>query len=287
MKKEICTGTLTRDGGATFIVDSRGKRHFKDETIWEGYTAHWLGTKVNARHLPQIDYRTGRNILILWPYRGPSRDPYVELYYNERLVKYPLSFVGHLAVNVSGAIFNFSHLINENEIISEEEYFYRPALGEFAPDPVTGRFNVENPERPYYDKFGRSFMRTIHVLRITGIDTVRLRGYFEAMLREILDRPDPRHPEKYRDFNIITRSCVTFIRDGLRRYGFTNLRGVFPRDFFINASYHFLKMRGRDGIGAAVRLMPQLMVPEAPRSRLTLIANPVNWFLARGLPDWR
>ncbi|HOT47044.1 MAG TPA: hypothetical protein PLM53_20120 [Spirochaetota bacterium] len=285
MKKDICTGILTRDGGTAFIVDSSGKRHFEDETIWEGYMAHWLGTTVNARHLPQRDYRTGRNILILWPYREPSKEPYVELYYNERLVKYPLSFVGHLAVNVNGAVFNFSHLINENEIISEEEYFYRPALGEFAPDPLTGRFNVADPERPYYDKFGRNFMRTIHVLRITGLDTVRLRGQYEAMVREILGRPDPRRPEKYRDFNIITRSCVTFIRDGLRRYGFTNLGGVFPRDFFINASYHFLKIAGRNGLGASLYLMPQLMVPEAPRSALTVIANPVNWFLARKLPD--
>ncbi len=286
MKNEIYTGILTRNGGSTFILDSRGKRLFENETIWEGYAAHWLGKKINARHLPQKDYITGRNILVLWPYREPSKEPYVELYYNERLVKYPLSIVGHLAVNVNGEIFNFSHLINENEIVSEEEYFYRPALGEFAPDPVTGRFNVADPERHYYDKFGRNFMRTIHVLRITGLDTNSLRSYYEAMLREILDRPDPRRPEKYRDFNIITRSCVTFIRNGLRKLGFKNLGGIFPRDFFINASYRFLKMAGRDGIDATVFLMPQFMVPESPRSALTLIINPVNRFLARKLPDW-
>ncbi len=284
MKNRIYTGILTRSGGRTFIVDSRGERHFGDETIWDGYVTHWLGTTVNARYLPQKDYVTGRNILVIWPYRKPSKEPYVELYYNERLVKYPLSIVGHLAINVNGDIFNFSHLINENEIISEEEYFYRPALGEFAPHPLTGRFNVDDPARPYYDKFGRNFMRTIHVLRITGLDSVRLKGYYEEILREIVDCPDPRRPEKYRDFNILTRSCVTFIRDGLRRYGFGSLGGIFPRDFYINASYHFLKMTGRDGIHASVFRMPQLMVPESPRSALTLIMNPVNRFLALKLP---
>ena len=46
-----------------------------------------------------------------------------------------------MAVNVNGAIFNFSHKINENEVMRNEEYFFRPALGEFAPHPVTGRDN--------------------------------------------------------------------------------------------------------------------------------------------------
>src|SRR5512138_3021264 len=100
MDKGIYTGILTRDRGRTFIVDARGKRHFENETIWEGYAAHWLGKKVNARRLQQKDYETGRPIIILWPFREQPKEPYAELYYNERLVKYPLSLVGHLAVNV-------------------------------------------------------------------------------------------------------------------------------------------------------------------------------------------
>ncbi len=284
MKQEIHTGTLTRQGGGTYILDDRGRRLCEDETIWEGYVTHWLGKKVNARRLPQREYGTGRKILILWPHRERSGEPSVELYYNERLVKYPLSVVGHLAVNVNGEIFNFSHLINENEIISEEEYFYRPALGEFAPHPLTGRFNVDDPARPYYDKFGRNFMRTIHVLRITGIDTVRLGGLYREMLADIQSRPDPRRPEKYRDFNIITRSCVTFIRNGLRRCGFEGVRGIFPRDFFINAAYCFLKMNGRGATDSSLYRMPQLMVPESPRSALTFVFNPANRIRARRLP---
>lgn len=286
MKQTMYTGILTSKGGATFIIDSKGRRHFEDETIWDGYVTHWLGAKVNARYVPQKDYRTGRNILVLWPHRKPPEESYVELYYNERLVKYPLSLVGHLAINVNGDIFNFSHLINENEIVTEEEYFYRPALGEFAPDPVTGRFNVEDPEHPYYDKFGRNFMRTIHVLKITGLDAVRLKGYYMEMLKEIVSRPDPRRPEKYRDFNIITRSCVTFIRNGLRRYGFRSLRGVFPRDFFINTAYHFITMNGRGVTEASLYRMPQLTVPESPPSKLTVIFNPCNRLLVRRLPDY-
>ncbi len=286
MKQEIHTGILTRQGDGTCILDDRGRRLCEDETIWEGYVTHWLGKKVNARRLPQREYGTRRNILILWPHRERSGEPSVELYYNERLVKYPLSIMGHLAVNVNGDIFNFSHLINENEIISEEEYFYRPALGEFAPHPLTGRFNVDDPARPYYDKFGRNFMRTIHVLRITGIDTGRLGGLYREILAEILSRPDPRRPEKYRDFNIITRSCVTFIRNGLRRCGFDGVRGIFPRDFFINAAYHFLKMNGSGATDSSLYRMPQLMVPESPRSALTFVFNPLNRVRARRLPQY-
>ena len=286
MKQKIHRGILTRQGDRTFILGDRGRRLCEDEIIWEGYVSHWLGKKVNARRLPQREYGTGKNILVLWPDRDPSPGPSVELYYNERLVKYPLSVVGHLAVNVNGEIFNFSHLINENEIISGEEYFYRPALGEFAPHPLTGCFNVDDPERPYYDKFGRNFMRTIHVLRITGVDTVRLGNLYREMLAEIVSRPDPRRPEEYRDFNIITRSCVTFIRNGLRLCGIESVKGIFPRDFFINAAYHFLKMSGRGAISASLYRMPQLMVPESPRSALTVIVNPVNRILARKLPRY-
>ena len=65
-------------------------------------------------------------------------------------------------------------LMNENEIITEEEFFYRPALGEFAPSPNNGKYEILEDGTPYYDKFGRNFMRTIHVLRIEGIDVEKL-----------------------------------------------------------------------------------------------------------------
>jgi hypothetical protein len=286
MKPKIYTGILTHKNGKSFLVDSKGMRLFEHEKIWPGYVTHWLGRNVNSRHLPQKDYETGKNIIIMWPYEEPSKTPFVELYYNERLVKYPFSLLGHLAINVNGEIFNYSHLINENEIILKEEYLYRPALGEFAPNPVTGLFDVSDPGRPYYDKFGRNFMRTIHALHIEGVDTKRLAGYYKRRLAEIVTSPDPRRPEKYRDFSLFSRSCVTIIRDGLREYGFRDIRGIFPRDFFINAAYHLLQLHGTGALRVRLFKLPQLKVPEAPYSSLTFIMNPRNRPLAFKLPKY-
>jgi len=100
-----------------------GVRYLEGKKIWSGYLAHWSGKKVCARRLPQKDYETGRSILILWPDEPAPEPPFVALYFNERLVKYPLSFLGHLAVLVNGKVFNFSHWMNENEAMSPEEYF--------------------------------------------------------------------------------------------------------------------------------------------------------------------
>lgn len=287
MEKKIFTGILTQRKGKTFLVDSHGNKHLENQKIWDGYISHWLGKKVNARFLSQKDYETGGNIIIMWPYKKTSKTQFIELYYNERLVKYPLSILGHMAVNVNGRIFNYSHLLNENEIISEEEYFYRPALGEFAPHPVTGLFNIDDKNRVYYDKFGRNFMRNIHVLRLEGVDTGRLSAYYKNSLDEIINNPDPKHPEKYGNFSVFTNSCVTIIRDGLRSIGFKNLRGIFPRDFFIDAAYHLLKLNGIEGIRASIFMMPQLKVPEAPYSALTMIMHPRNRFLLSRIPDYR
>jgi len=287
MEEKIYTGILTRDGGSTFLTDSQGGHCLEHESIWDGYTVHWLGKKVNARHVRQKDYETGGNILVMWPCSDKPPAPFVELYYNERLVKYKYSMLGHLAINVNGRIYNFSHLINENEILSEEEYFYRPARGEFAPHPRTGRFNLDDPARPYYDKFGRNFMRTIHVLRMKGMDTDRLEKYYGGVSSEIEMTPDPKKPEKYRDFSLFTRSCVTIIRDGLRGCGYRELKGIFPRDFFINAAYHLLKLDGKDGLQVELFRMPQLKVPEAPYSVPTVILNPVNRMRKQKLPDYR
>ena len=78
-----------------------------------------------ARELPQLDYKTDQPIIIMWPDESPPSEPVVDFYYNERLVKYPASLFGHNAININGNIYNFSHLMNENEIITPEEFIYR------------------------------------------------------------------------------------------------------------------------------------------------------------------
>ncbi len=281
------TGRLVaRDDGAPALVDDRGVDLLPDERIWGGYLAHWSGRRTSARRLPQRDYETGRPIVIMWPERTGERAPFAELYYNERLVKYPASRFGHVAINVNGGVFNFSHLINENEEMTEEEFLYRPPLGEFAPHPVTGLFDVADPVRPYYDKFGRNFMRTIHVLRIEGFDADRLAAHYRREIEVNRSNPDPARPEKYRDFSVVSRSCVTIIRDGLRAAGVPHVGGHFPRDLFISAAYHLTRPQTQSGLRVRLYRMPQLVVPEAPVSAPTPIINPANRFRALLLPKY-
>jgi hypothetical protein len=279
----VATGILKKENGQTFLRDERGNRRLEGEIIWDGYLAHWNGRQLNARHLSEGDYVTGSPIVLLWPlFEDPeTKQPYIEIYYSERLVKYRGSRFGHSALNINGTVFNFSYRINENEMIPVEEYFYRPALGPFAPHPIAGR-HLDGPghgERVYYDNFGRLFMRTIHVLRIEGasLDTKRL---FELMKREldtILQTPsDPEYPNIYKDFHFYKRNCTTLIRDGLREIGFKKMKGIAPRDFFINASY-FFHMRGDDlGLSISHSRKKQLKVMEAPYSVPAPLINPIN-----------
>lgn len=282
MNYMIYRGILTTDGRTPSLLGDDGTRYLEDEIIWSGYLSHWSGRKVFARRLPQKDYEARKPIVILWPDVSAPEEPFVDLYFNERLVKYPVSLLGHLAVNVNGEIFNFSHLINENEVMKHEEYFFRPALGEFAPDPVLGRDNIDNPQKPYYDKFGRLFMRTIHVLRITGLDTRDLSQIFHNELETIRNFPsNPKKPGEYADFNIFTRSCSTIIRNGFRKMGFAKIRGIFPRELFVNSSYYFLKQTEHSLIKASGCTFTQLNVPEASPSAMPPLLNPLNRYRYR------
>lgn len=285
MAATVYRGILTQQGKEAFVLGSHGETFFKNDHIWSGYLAHWLNQKVCGRYLPQKEYTTGKPIVLLWPDTPATPTPYMELYYNERLVKYWASSFGHNAINVAGRIYNFSHLLNENEVMTPEEYFYRPALGEFAPSPNNGRFEILANGQAYYDKFGRNFMRSIHVLRVEGIDVQRLATIFQDELDQIHSTPvDPRKPEKYREFNFFNRSCTTIIRDGLIRYGFSGIKGVLPRDFFVNAAARLLALQRKQSLSVQLFIRPQLKVPEAPYSRVTPLFNPYNRFKFRRLP---
>lgn len=272
---------LTRDGDRTFVLGADGTRHFEEDPIWSGYMTHWEGKKVYGRLLKEVDYTTGKPMVILWPDEPRPEPPFVELYYNERLTKYMASLLGHNAINIDGGIYNFSHKLNENEIMTEEEFFYRPALGEFAPSPRTGMFEVPEDGPPYYDKFGRNFMRTIHVLEVKGMDTERLKAIYNGELEVILNTPPrPKQPTHYADFSIWTRSCSTIIRDGLQELGYREISGIFPRDLFVSAAT--VLMRQKD---LSIRLYRrnQLQVPEARPSVPGPFTNPVNLLRNRQL----
>jgi hypothetical protein len=284
MEGGVTRGVLKWEDGESFLLGTDGERHLESELIWEGYPLHWLGKRVCARHLPQRDYIRGKPIVVMWPDDPGATEPSVDLFYNERLVKYPFSILGHIAIEVNGRVFNFSHLLNENEHMTMEEYLYRPPLGEFAPDPRSGRINVDDPEKHYYDKFGRRFMRSIHVLRIRGLDGESLDNFFSRELAEIKNAPvDPKKREKYSDFNLFTRSCTTIIRDGLRLNGLPRLRGIFPRELFVNAAYQLIEQAREGSIRMRLFKMEQLKVPEAPYSVPTPLLNPLNRFRQRRL----
>ena len=94
--------------------------------------------------------------------------------------------------------------MNENEIMEKEEYFFRPALGEFAPSPNNGLFEILEDGRVFYDKFGRNFMRTIHRIRIFGLDTEKMMAVLKKSLDIILNTtPNRKEHDKYKDFNIM------------------------------------------------------------------------------------
>lgn len=170
----VACGLLGRNADAVYIETDEGRCVFLSEPVWEGYLLHWLGQRVRVRRLPQRDHEKGVPILLLAPDEPAPPPPYTILYYNERLPGYLTSWFGHLAINVNGRVFSFSETLNENEEMSLDEYLYRPALGEFSSHPESHTFNFDDADRPYYDKFGRRFMRTIHTLFIQGIDTARL-----------------------------------------------------------------------------------------------------------------
>ena len=278
---ETVTGVLSVENKKTFIKGPSGQNYLKNEHIWDGYVAHWENQTVHARRLLQKDYDTGKHIYLLWPKKEQKSVPFFELYYNERLVKYTASSLGHNAINIGGDIFNFSHLMNENEVITPEEYFYRPALGEFAPSPTTGRFALNINGRNYFDKFGRNFMRTIHVLRVEGINEASLSNIFNEELKVIHNTdPHPKSPEKYKDFNFFHRSCATILRDGLRKYGLKKIKGVFPLDFFASAA---TICSGIQELKSTLFTMPQLLVKEAPPSVTIPFMNPCNYYQFRKL----
>ncbi len=277
MTRDRVRGVLCREDGQAFLLGPDGNRFFASDRIWEGYLHHWLGREVCARRLPQLDYETGKSIVLVWPDEKMPENPFVALYYNERLIKYPASLLGHIAVNVNDEVFNYSHLMNEDEVMTPEEYFYRPALGEFAPHPELGRYHVDENGKAYYDKFGRRFMRNIHVLTIEGLPTDLLSGFYQQEMEKILRTPeDPKKPGFYPHFNLFTRNCATIIRDGLRKAGLSFVKGIFPRDFFINVAYHLLKHGPETGLTVNLHRLSQLRVPDAPDSALPLPVNPAN-----------
>jgi len=275
------SGILTRTSSSAYLISKDGKKYFEHDPIWSGYITHWEGKKVFGRLLKEKDYATNKPMVILWPDEPRPKPPFVELYYNERLTKYMASLFGHNAINVDGGIYNFSHKLNENEVMTEEEFFYRPALGEFAPSPRTGMFEVPEDGPPYYDKFGRNFMRTIHVLEIKGLDTEQLKVLYNRELDIIhATPPKPDKPAHYADFSIWTRSCSTIIRDGLRDLGFPDIAGTFPRDLFVSAAM----VLGRDQkLSVRIYRRTQLQVPEAIPSVPGPFLNPVNLFRNRQL----
>lgn len=130
-------------------------------------------------------------------------------------------------------------------------------------------------------------MRTIHVLKITGLDVKELSQIFHEQLETIKNTPlDAKNSEKYRDFNILTNSCSTIVREGFKKYGFKKIAGMFPRDIFINTSYFFLRQLKDKRIKASRRVLPQLMVDEAAPSVMPPLMNPLNWWKEKRLRNF-
>jgi len=275
---DIKKGKLLSKNSGAYLLTQDNAKYFETEKIWAGYLSHFLGNTVLARQLPQLDYDTGRPIILLWPAENRPALSFFELYYNERMPKYSGSLFGHIAINIKGTVFNFARKINECEMLTAEEYFYRPALGEFGPGHK-GKYDISDPQKPYYDKFGRRFMRAIHALRVEGLDTEKLLLIFQKIFAEkqqyFSARPDLENDPR---FNLVSNSCVTPIRHGLTQFGFKNIPGIAPRDFYVNCLGYFSKYARDKNLKFSAGTKPQLKVPEAPFSRPALLLDPRNLF---------
>lgn len=275
-------GILTVHGGEAFVESAAGEKHFQTEPLWSGYLQHWAGTMVRARYLPQRDYASGQPIVLVYPPTSQVKNNgYIALYYNERLTDYAASRFGHIALDINGTVFNFSHLLNEDEVITLEEFLYRPCLGEFAPHPETGTFNVDDAKRPYYDKFGRLFMRSVHALVIEGLNTDMALGVLQREMDAVLATPiDPQQPDKYRDFSFLRRSCVTIVRDCLKQIGLPHVQGLIPRDLFVSAASHAFAEHRSGRLDVSVQRLDQLKIDARSYSTKTPLLNPLNRFRA-------
>jgi len=272
------SGVLESVEGKTFITGSGGECFLEDDFIWPGYIKHWQGKKVVARYIPQRDYRSGAPIVLIRPDIPAPAQPFFELYFNERLVMYPASFFGHIAINVNNRVFNFSHMLNENEIITPGEYFYRPPLGEFSPAGGKQRVDFSDPDKPRFDKFGRRFMRSIYVFRVQGMQTHKLEEFLVSEMERIHRAPlNTKDPAKYNGFTLFTENCTTIIRSGLRSLGFPGITGFLPGDMFFSAVRHINKNNRQETGSVELFQMPQLKVEESPYSAIPLMFYPPNW----------
>jgi hypothetical protein len=114
------------------------------------------------------------------------------------------------------------------------------------------------------------------------LDIGKLSQIFRRELEMIHNAPpDPRKPGHYIDFNILTNSCSTIIRGGFNQMGFKNIRGIFPRDLFVNISYAFLRQGNHPLIKASRFILHQRHVPEAAPSAMPPLLNPLNRYKYR------
>jgi hypothetical protein len=276
---ETIAGRLISKAGETYILTQNGEKKFTQAAIWHGYLQHFQNQRVLGRLLPQTDYETGRPIALLWPETKKESELFLEIYFNERLPNYLGSIFGHSAININGQIFNFAHKLNENEVLTWEEYFFRPAMGEFAPGP-NGKYDISNPHRPYYDKFGRRFMRTVVSLRVTGIkNTSFLLKYFHASMKKIKTQTVKAHaPDINHYFNLAFYNCVTELHAGLTAWGLKNLHNRFPLDFFLSCKQELTKLAAKQRWRISVAKLPQFKVPEAPWSKPVRPMSLRFWF---------
>jgi hypothetical protein len=119
-------------------------------------------------------------------------------------------------------------------------------------------------------------MRTIHRIRIFGLDTEKMMATLKQSLDIILNTPpNPKEPDKYKDFSIVSNNCATIIRDVFNQCGFPEIKGRFPRDLFVNTTYHLFCHPELD---VQYAKLPQLFVPEAPMSMVSPLLNFRNYF---------
>ena len=249
-------------GGAPGLVSGSGRTAL--DGLWPGYRV-LSGSDVRLRWLRED--RAGARIALLAPAAdcppGPDR---VEVYFLHRLREQLVSLFGHLAIAVRGRVWNFSAVLEENEAVSWDEYFYRPQTGPFVR-------HADGHGLARVDRYGRRFMRAADVLSLEGLPAERLADVLDGLLDEVRAAAEKAQDGSSPAFSSWSRNCAGFIREALNESGVGSFSSHAPRDLFVELAWHFRK-RG----GATFRRVPQLIVPGIlPSSSAVPLLRPANW----------
>lgn len=307
--RAIRQGVLTCEGGRPVLVSGR-ERMILPGPFWEGWTAMLAREVV---YFPAADLQPPCPVILPAEEQADSDDE-VEILFLHRLRGQLASLFGHIAIVVRGRVWNFSAVLAENEVLTVDEFYWRPCLPPFLPeeegcltvlegvDPDSVSVRTEGGQQEEttcpdnrsakkgglrVDRYGRRFMRSLDRIKISGLSPAQLSN-LEKSLTELMERVYKAAPSSCRGespyFSAWKMNCAGFVREAFALAGLANFQSHFPRDLFIEIGWHFIRQARQAGSSLRVKYgqrIPQFPVPgiRASSSAVPLL-NPASWWRA-------